>query len=36
MVWFQAEKRSMVTAVFDGIVQGLATGAVFAAMWPKA
>lgn len=34
MIWFQGEKRAMATAVFDGLVQGLATGAIFAAMWP--
>jgi hypothetical protein len=34
MVWFQGGKRAMLTAVFDGLVQGLATGAIFAALWP--
>jgi len=34
MIWFQASKRAMLTAVFDGLVQGLATGAIFSLMWP--
>jgi hypothetical protein len=34
MIWFQGEKRAMVTAVLDGVIQGLATGAIFALMWP--
>ena len=34
MIWFQGGKRAMATAVFDGLVQGLATGAIFALMWP--
>lgn len=35
LIWFQGGKRAMVTCVFDGIVQGLATGLIFAALWPK-
>jgi hypothetical protein len=34
MIWFQASKRAMCTALFDGVVQGLATGAIFAVLWP--
>jgi len=34
MVWFQSSKSAMVMGVFDGLVQGLATGAIFAALWP--
>ena len=34
MIWFQGGKRAMLTAVFDGVVQGLVTGAVFAFFWP--
>ena len=29
-IWFQATPRSIVTRVIDGVVYGLATGAVFA------
>ena len=35
MIWFQGTKRGMVTAVFDGLVQGLVTGAIFSMMWPS-
>ncbi len=35
-VWFQMPKRAMLTNFIDGVVFGLITGAVFAAMWPKA
>jgi hypothetical protein len=35
MIWFQSKPRTMALCVFDGLVQGLATGAVFAGMWPK-
>lgn len=34
MIWFQGPPRAMATAVLDGVAQGLATGAVFAALWP--
>jgi hypothetical protein len=34
MIWFQAERRARITAIGDGLVQGLATGAVFALFWP--
>lgn len=34
MIWFQASKRAMVTAIFDGVIQGLGTGAIFALLWP--
>lgn len=35
MIWFQGRPRTAILNVADGVVQGLATGAVFAAMWPK-
>lgn len=35
-IWFQQSRRAMVMNFIDGIVFGLITGAVFAAMWPKA
>lgn len=35
MIWFQGGRRAMVMGVLDGVVQGLAGGAIFAAMWPK-
>lgn len=35
LIWFQAHRSSKLMAVVDGLVQGLATGAIFAAMWPK-
>ncbi len=34
MIWFQAPKRAMATAILDGVVQGLVTGAILSAMWP--
>lgn len=34
-IWFQEYPRAMVCKVIDGIFYGLATGAIFAAMWPK-
>ncbi len=36
MIWFQARGRVALLCVIDGIVAGLAVGAVFAGMWPKA
>jgi hypothetical protein len=36
MVWFGAYMRSIVACIFDGIVYGLITGAVFAWLWPAA
>lgn len=36
MVWFQGPPRVAAVAVVDGVVQGLAVGLVFAAMWPGA
>lgn len=36
MIWFQASTRAKITFVLDGIIMGLITGAVIAAMWPKA
>lgn len=35
MIWFQANKPAIVSHVFDGVVMGLITGAVFALLWPK-
>lgn len=34
-IWFQKSPRAMAMCFIDGIVFGLATGAIFAAMWPK-
>jgi hypothetical protein len=34
-IWFQATPRSVVTRLVDGLVYGLATGAVFAWLWPR-
>ena len=34
MIWFQAQKRAMATAVLDGLIQGIATGLIFAMLWP--
>jgi hypothetical protein len=36
MIWFQGKGRVAALCVMDGVIQGLAVGAVFAAMWPKA
>ncbi len=36
MVWFQASPGAWVSSIVDGLVKGLATGAIFAAMWPNA
>lgn len=36
MIWFNAYTRAIVACVFDGIVYGLITGAVFAWLWPAA
>jgi len=33
-LWFGAYKRTIVASVFDGIICGLATGAIFAWRWP--
>ena len=33
-IWFQAGWRSIVNNIFDGVVFGLATGAVFGGLWP--
>ncbi|MCC6677547.1 MAG: hypothetical protein IT436_10420 [Phycisphaerales bacterium] len=35
-IWFQAKGRAVLTCAFDGVVQGLITGLVFAALWPTA
>jgi hypothetical protein len=34
MIWYQTPARVMFTQGFDGVVQGLASGAVMAALWP--
>ncbi|MEI7657908.1 MAG: hypothetical protein WCK33_07565 [Phycisphaerae bacterium] len=34
-IWFQSTPRSVVTRLIDGLVYGLATGAVFAWLWPR-
>lgn len=34
-VWFNWNKRAVVTHVLDGVFYGLITGVVFASMWPK-
>lgn len=35
-IWFQAKPRALLMCVIDGVVYGLATGAVFAWLWPHA
>ncbi|MFM9995239.1 MAG: hypothetical protein ACKVU4_05500 [Phycisphaerales bacterium] len=35
-VWFGQRSRAIVMCILDGVVYGLITGAVFAAMWPTA
>lgn len=35
-VWFGAYKRAILAQVFDGVVYGLITGAIFAWRWPTA
>jgi hypothetical protein len=34
-IWFQGSRNAIISNIFDGVMQGLITGAVFAAMWPK-
>ncbi|MFN0011393.1 MAG: hypothetical protein ACKVS8_07090 [Phycisphaerales bacterium] len=34
-IWFQASTNQKVAMLFDGLVVGLGTGAIFAALWPK-
>lgn len=34
-LWYQESRRAMLTKFIDGVVYGLATGAIFAALWPK-
>lgn len=36
MIWFMSPCRSMVLHIIDGLVQGVVTGLIFAAMWPAA
>lgn len=33
-IWFGAYTRTIIACIFDGIVYGLITAAIFAAMWP--
>lgn len=35
-IWFCASRSSIIAGLFDGVVQGLITGAIFAALWPHA
>jgi hypothetical protein len=35
-IWFGAYARTIVAHIVDGLIYGLGTGAIFAAMWPKA
>lgn len=35
MIWFQAHRSTVVITLIDGLIQGLAAGAIFAALWPK-
>jgi hypothetical protein len=34
-IWFNATRSAKFAMVIDGLVAGLATGAIFAALWPK-
>jgi hypothetical protein len=34
-IWFGRTWRSILTEVFDGIVYGVVTGAVFGGLWPS-
>lgn len=34
-IWFQAPAKKVLSHVFDGVMMGLVTGLVFAALWPK-
>lgn len=34
-IWFQNSRRATALCVIDGVIYGLTTGAIFAAMWPK-
>lgn len=33
-IWFQAYPRAIAMCIIDGVIYGLITGAIFAAMWP--
>jgi multisubunit Na+/H+ antiporter MnhB subunit len=35
-IWFQAYPRATAMCLIDGVVYGLLTGAIFAALWPSA
>lgn len=35
-IWFQTRRQAVLSCAFDGLVQGLITGAIFAWMWPAA
>jgi hypothetical protein len=34
-IWFGQYPRAIAMSMIDGLVYGLTTGAIFAAMWPK-
>jgi hypothetical protein len=34
MIWFQATPSAKVAGIIDGLVSGVATGLIFAALWP--
>ena len=33
-VWYKPPRRAVLNAMLDGVIYGLATGAIFAWMWP--
>ncbi|MBL8746499.1 MAG: hypothetical protein JNK58_09110 [Phycisphaerae bacterium] len=33
-IWFQSYPRAILMCIIDGVIYGLITGAIFAAMWP--
>lgn len=35
MIWFQANKRAVISCMIDGVVMGLITGAMMGWLWPK-
>lgn len=35
-IWFQSYARAMIASFVDGLIVGLGTGAIFAALWPAA
>ena len=34
MIWFQATANAKIAGILDGLVCGLVTGVIFAALWP--